>query len=87
MDVSITELRAHLADWLERARQGNEIVVTDRGLPIARILGLGSSGLIERLTAEGIIARPERIARPVATGRARPRSRRPVSDTIAEQRD
>jgi len=40
MDVAITDLRAHLSDWLERAREGTEVIITDRGLPVARLLGL-----------------------------------------------
>ena len=43
--------------------------------------------LAARLTAEGVIGRPERAARPVAAGRTRPRSRRPVADLVSEQRD
>jgi prevent-host-death family protein len=38
VNVSITELRAHLSEWLEQARAGEEIIVTDRGVPIARLL-------------------------------------------------
>jgi prevent-host-death family protein len=87
MDVAISDLRAHLSDWLERARQGTEVIITDRGVPIARLLGLGTTATIERLTAEGVIGRPERARRPVASGRARPRPRRPVADLISEQRD
>jgi prevent-host-death family protein len=87
MDVAISDLRAHLSDWLERARQGTEVVITDRGLPVARLLGLSTTATIERLTAEGVIGRPERAARPVAAGQTRPRSRRPVADLVSEQRD
>ncbi len=86
MDVAITDLRAHLGDWLERARQGAEVIITDRGLPVARLLGLDSTAAIERLTAEGVIARPRQPVRPVASGRSRPRPRRPVADIISEQR-
>jgi len=86
MDVAVSDLRAHLSDWLERARQGTEVIVTDRGLPVARLLGLDTTTAIERLTAEGVIARPRQPVRPVASGRARPRSRRPVADIVSEQR-
>jgi prevent-host-death family protein len=86
MDVAITELRAHLSEWLERARQGTEVIITDRGLPVARLLGLDTTTTIERLTADGVIARPQRSVRPVASGRSRPRPRRPVADIISEQR-
>src|SRR6185437_6878586 len=34
MDVAVSDLRAHLSDWLERARQGAEVIITDRGLPV-----------------------------------------------------
>jgi prevent-host-death family protein len=86
MDVAVTDLRAHLSDWLERARQGTEVIITDRGLPVARLLGLDATTAIERLTADGVIARPQRSVRPVASGRSRPRPRRPVADIISEQR-
>ena len=86
MDVSVTELRAHLSEWLERARGGDEVVVTDRGVPVARVLGVTSTGRLERLAAEGVIGRPAATRRPTATGRSRPRSRRPVADIVSEQR-
>ena len=87
MDVAITDLRAHLSDWLERARAGTEVIITDRGLPVARLLGLETTTAIERLTNEGVIARPDRAQRPVASGRQRPRPRRSVADLVSEQRD
>ena len=43
MDVAISELRAHLSEWIDRASRGDEVVITDRGLPVARLLGLGTS--------------------------------------------
>jgi prevent-host-death family protein len=86
MDVGVTEFRAHLRDWLERAGEGDEIVVTDRGVPVARLLGIESSATLSRLTQEGVIARPRRPARPTARGRSRPHPRRPVADQVSEQR-
>lgn len=87
MDVPVTELRAHLSDWLERARRGEELIVTDRGIPVVRILGVASTDTIQRLTAEGVIGRPASARRPIATGRDRPRARRPLSDIVSEQRE
>jgi prevent-host-death family protein len=86
MDVAVTDLRAHLSEWLERARRGDEIVITDRGLPVARLLGLAAAPALERLTADGVIDRPASAQRPVASGRVRPRPRRPVADRVSEQR-
>lgn len=86
MDVAVTDLRAHLSEWLERARDGDEIMITDRGLPVARLLGVTTAGTLQRLAAEGVIGRPATAQRPVASGRDRPRSRRPVADIVSEQR-
>lgn len=86
MDVAVTELRAHLGRWLDAARDGTDVVITDRGTPVARLVALDSTPAIERLTAEGIISRPSRSTRPVAGGRRRPTPKRPVADTISEQR-
>lgn len=86
MDVAVTDLRNHLRDWLAAARAGEEVVVTDRGLPVARLVGLESTPLIERLTNEGVIARPRSAERPRAAGRRRPIPARPLADIVAEQR-
>ena len=86
MDVAVSELRAHLSEWLDRARDGEEVVVTDRGVPVARLLGITASAILERLAAEGVIGRPERIRRTSATGRSRPRPRHSVSALVSEQR-
>ncbi len=86
MDVAVTDLRANLSGWLKRAREGTEVVVTERGVPVARIVGIEASALLERLTADGVIGRPATPARPPADRRTRPRPRRPVAPLVSEQR-
>jgi prevent-host-death family protein len=86
VDVSVTDLRANLSDWLARARDGDDVVVTDRGVPVARLVGIEAAGLLERLTSEGVIGRPSVARRPKAIGAKRPRARRSVSDVVTEQR-
>jgi prevent-host-death family protein len=86
MDVTVSELRAHLSSWLGRARDGEEVVITDRGVPVARLTGLATTTTLERLTAEGVIGRPATSRRPGAAGRARPRPRRPLADIVSDQR-
>lgn len=85
VDVSVTEFRAHLSEWLDRARAGGEVVITERGIPVARLAALDSAGTLERLTAEGVIGKATG-QRPVAAGRSGPRPRRPVSDRVSDQR-
>lgn len=82
----MTELRANLSHWLHRVGDGDEVVVTERGVPVARIIGVACSSTIEALTAQGVIARPARPDRPRVDERERPRSRRPVSDIVSDQR-
>ena len=86
MDVTVTDLRAHLSSWLERARSGHEVVITDRGVPVARLVGLTTTTTLERLAADGVIGRPATGQRPQASGRARPRARRAMADVVSDQR-
>lgn len=86
MDVAVTDFRAHLSDWLQRVQTGSEIVITERGIPIARILGVESTSTLTRLIREGVIAQPLSDRRPPAANRQRPRPRRPVADRVSEQR-
>ncbi len=59
VDVGVTELRANLSDWLAKVREGEEVTVTDRGLPVARVVPVGEADPIERLTREGVLSQPE----------------------------
>jgi prevent-host-death family protein len=80
VDVPVSELRAHLSDWLERAGDGEEIVVTDRGVPVARLTGIDSRSKLDQLVQDGVIARPARASRPRAAGQPRPKPRRSVAE-------
>jgi prevent-host-death family protein len=86
VEVAITELRAHLSEWLERARSGSEIVVTDRGVLVARLVGVSASDTVRRLAAEGLIAPPRSAARPSARGRRRATAPASVANLVGEQR-
>jgi len=87
MDVTVSMLRAHLSEWLERVQAGEEVVITDRGTPVARILGVSAPGLLDRLADAGQLGRPRASARPTASGRRRARARRSVADLLSSQRD
>ena len=86
MDVPISTLRAELSSWIDRAGAGEEIVVTDRGTPVARLTAVQAGPLLDELTARRIIARPQRAERPVARGAGRVRATGPVADLVGEQR-
>jgi prevent-host-death family protein len=86
MNVAVTEFRAHLSEWLEEARSGHEVVITDRGVPIARLIGMNSSPTLERLTLEGVISRPTLSTKIQAKAQRRPTPSAPVADLVSEQR-
>ncbi len=86
MDVAVSTLRAELADWIERVRAGEEVVVTDRGTPVVRLVAVDTAPLLEQLTRQGVVSRPRRADRPTASGAPRVRARGSVSDLVSEQR-
>ena len=63
VDVPITEFRRQLKRWLELARQGEEIVVTERGTPVARLTGIHLNPVVARLVREGKLTLPARAER------------------------
>ncbi len=86
MNVAVTDLRAELSHWLDRARKGDEVIVTESGVPVARIIGVDSASTIEALTEAGVIARPASQDLPRESGYERPQPRRLVSELITEHR-
>ena len=86
MDVAITALRAELSSWIDRVRAGEEIVVTDRGTPVARLLPVDTAPLLETLVQTGVLSKPLRADRPAARQASRVHARGPVADLVSEQR-
>lgn len=86
MDVTVSTLRAELASWIDRVRAGEEVVVTDRGTPVARLLPIDTAALLDDLVARGVLSKPRRVDRPVARGAARVHADGPVADLVSEQR-
>ena len=80
--VGVRELKARLSSYLELARSGQTVVVTDRGRPVAELRPISSHSALESLVEAGLATRPlprRRLPRRVrATGS--------VSDLVDEQR-
>jgi prevent-host-death family protein len=85
MDVAITEFRAALRTYVERARRGEDVVLTERGVPVARLVGIDAAPLLEQLERDGVIS-PAPVPRPRASGATRVRASGPVADLVGEQR-
>jgi prevent-host-death family protein len=83
MQVGVRELKAGLSGFLDRVASGEEIVVTDRGKPVARLTQYSTSSAVDRGIEEGWIEAPRRVGlRPVV----RHRSERSVLDVFDEDR-
>ncbi|MEW5745159.1 MAG: type II toxin-antitoxin system prevent-host-death family antitoxin [Nitrospirota bacterium] len=82
--VGIRELKAKLSGYIERARNGERIVVTDHGEEVAMIVPLSKERrAITALVAAGRIrwtgGKPEGVAGIALKGK-------PLSETILEER-
>ena len=60
--VNIADLKNNLSRYLNEVRQGEEVLVRDRNLPIAKIVPLstGDEEELLALAAQGIISLPEK---------------------------
>ena len=84
MEVGIRELRSRLSEYLAQVRDGDEVVVTDRGRAIARIAPIEGGRALDRAIAEGLVTP---APNPVRTRpKHRVRARGTVSDLVSEQR-
>lgn len=84
MEVGIRDLRNHLSKYLAGVAQGDELVVTEHGQAVARILPVEVPRPIDRLVAEGLV-------QPAKGGpRSRParriKTKQSVSGLVADQR-
>ncbi len=85
IEVGVRDLKNNLSRYLDQVEAGVEIVVTDRGRPIARLNGMANepNDKLAALIEAGLV-RP-----PTSKVRQRPvplRSSGSVSDLVAEQR-
>lgn len=85
MEVGVRQLRDQLHRWLEKVRKGQEVVITERGKPVARLIGVSSAAPIERLITAGVITRAHRPRRADRTHR-RVKTEASVSELVGQQR-
>lgn len=88
MKVGVRELRDNLSRYLDRVRAGEEVVVTDHGREIAKVVPIADGerkpSALDRLAAEGLASPPLKPKRPLP-----PRGIRvseAVSPLVSEQR-
>ena len=89
--VGVKEFKNRLTQYLRRTKQGEEVIVTERGHPIALIQPIKSvdkavslEAKLARLAAQGVLSLPAR--RPLRRVRLVKVSSKPISKTIVEYR-
>lgn len=85
IEVGVRELKNSLSSYLRKVREGETVVVTDRGVPVARMIPAGVPRQIAKLMAEGRVTwSGKKFVAPRKV--PRPRTGPPLSDYIAEDR-
>ncbi|SNS65161.1 prevent-host-death family protein [Micrococcales bacterium KH10] len=64
----MSALRAELKSWIDRAKAGETVIITDRGVPVARLSGVESADLLTELVRDGLVTEPEKSREPVTPG-------------------
>jgi prevent-host-death family protein len=57
MEVGIRALRDRLSEFVDLVRAGEELVVTDRGRAVARLVPVDHERTLDRLVREGLVER------------------------------
>ena len=82
-EVGVRELHDRLSEYLERVGQGEDVLVTRRGKPIARLSAAEGERPLERLARRGLVRMPTAARNTLAPQLKATGS---VSDLVAEQR-
>lgn len=82
-EVGVRELHDRLSEYLEKVAGGNELIVTRRGKPIARLTGFEGERPLDDLIRRGLIRMPKHPRMP-----AKPliEAKGSVSELVKEQR-
>lgn len=85
IEVGIRDLKNNLSRYLDRVREGDEVIVTDRGRPIARLAALDqATDRLAELVATGAVRKPKGDTRHRPVRRIKPKGL--VSDLVSDQR-
>ena len=90
MQMGLREANQNFSKAIKAVKAGQEVVLTERGKPIATIKPLKmmqkGDAVVQRLEAAGLL-RPAQKTSPVPTWSPRPLKGNPLSLTLREERD
>ena len=65
VEVGVRDLRANLSSWLDRVQAGDEVIVTERGKPVARLTAVDAQSRLEELIAQGRVTPASKPRTPI----------------------
>lgn len=78
--ASVTILKARLSQYLAAVKAGEEVIVTERGRPVARLTAIGQDGAPEGRVAK--LIREGRLRPPTGGGGVDPSADTPPTDVM-----
>jgi prevent-host-death family protein len=81
--TGVAELKASLSSYLAKVKAGEEVIITERGRPVARLVPLGAAAWDDRvldLARRGVVRLPERPLDAAAVEALLRRPRPPVPE-------
>lgn len=85
VEVGIRDLKNGLSYYVSRVRHGEQVIVTDRGRPVARLSAIDlSTDRLADLIAAGVVRPPRRTTRSRPTHRIKAEGS--VSELVSDQR-
>lgn len=84
MEIGVRELKNNLSRYLAKVSAGDEVIVTDRGRAVAKIMPIGTERTLDRLITQGIVTPASVTKKAAPLKRVRPTQA--VSPLIADQR-
>ena len=86
-EVDITEFSSNMSSWLDEVKAGDEILLTERDVPVARVTGAGGLTAWEQMIREGLIVPATKKPRTKAADIEKIPTSESVSDILSEHRD
>jgi len=87
--IGLREANIHFSKYIKMAREGQEVILTERGTPVVVIKSIpqarSADDRVRQLEQQGILVRPSRSG--FAFGELISTGGKPLSETVSEGRD
>ena len=89
--ANVAQLKARLSEYLRQVKDGSEVVITERGIPVARLVPLAPdeqrATREERLIRSGALRPPTAPRQPLGAPKLTRGAGRAVLDALIAERD